>query len=435
MPKCNIHLQTMSKYVIIFVMKISIITLGCKVNSYESDSLAFALKNLGHEVFSDLVFADIFIINTCAVTNEAERKSRQMVGKCKKLNPNAKIIITGCASQKNSEQFKTLDGVTLISGVKNKLAIIDELDLCDTRIEPLDEKYDECYFPQPSHTRAYVKIQDGCNNFCSYCIIPYLRGRSRSRDIIEIMNEVQTLSKHAKEIVLTGIDITDYKIDGQRALPTLLKNLESNTYRVRLGSIENTLIDKDFIHSLKGINNLCPHFHLSLQSGCDSVLKRMNRHYTTDEFLGRVKLLRKTIKNPAITTDIIVGFPGETEEEFQKTLAFVKRVGFAQIHVFPYSKREGTVASRMRDQIQNSEKARRVDILQKVGDELHKKYVMKSRHQKHQLLIEQVDGGWAWGYTENYIRCKIPDGGFENNQMIAVKIKGIDSGVAICKKA
>lgn len=416
-------------------MKIAIITLGCKVNSYESDSLAFALKNLGHEVFCDMAWADTYIINTCAVTNEAERKSRQMVGKCKKFNPNAKIVITGCASQKNSEQFKNLEGVTFISGVKNKLAIIDELDASETKIAPLDEKYDECYFPEPSHTRAYVKIQDGCNNFCSYCIIPYLRGRSRSRNIIEIMNEVQALSQHAKEIVITGIDITDYKIDGKRALPTLLKNLESNSYRVRLGSIENTLIDDEFIKNLKDISNLCPHFHLSLQSGCDTVLKRMNRHYKTLDFFKRVKMLRKTMKNPAITTDVIVGFPGETEEEFMQTVAFVKKVGFAQIHVFPYSKREGTVASRMRDQIPNSEKARRVDILQKVGEELHKKYVKKSRHQKHQLLVEQIDGGWAWGYTENYIRCKIRDGGYENNQLLCVKIVDIQDGVAICKKA
>lgn len=419
----------------IFDMKISIITLGCKVNSYESDSLRLALKNLGHEVFDDFVPADIYIINTCAVTNEAERKSRQMVAKCRKLNPNAKIIITGCASQKNSEQFRNLEGVTLISGVKNKLALIDELDLCDTIVTPLDEKYDECYFPEPSHTRAYVKIQDGCNNFCSYCIIPYLRGRSRSRDIVEIMNEVQALSEHAKEIVITGIDITDYKIEGKRALPILLKNLESNNYRVRLGSIENTLIDDDFIKSLKEISNLCPHFHLSLQSGCDAILKKMNRHYTAEQFYKRVKMLRRVIKNPAITTDIIVGFPQETEEMFWKTVKFVKKVGFASIHVFPYSKREGTVASRMRDQIPNSEKSKRVEILQAVGAKLHEKYIKKSRRGKHQLLVESVDGGYAWGYTENYIRCKIHDDGYSSNQMLRVKITRIEDGVAVCKKA
>lgn len=419
----------------IFDMKISIITLGCKVNSYESDSLRLALKNLGHEVFDDFVPADIYIINTCAVTNEAERKSRQMVAKCRKLNHNAKIIITGCASQKNSEQFRNLEGVTLISGVKNKLALIDELDLCDTIVTPLDEKYDECYFPEPSHTRAYVKIQDGCNNFCSYCIIPYLRGRSRSRDIVEVMNEVQALSEHAKEIVITGIDITDYKIEGKRALPILLKNLESNTYRVRLGSIENTLIDDDFIKSLKEISNLCPHFHLSLQSGCDTILKKMNRHYTAEQFYKRVKMLRRVIKNPAITTDIIVGFPGETEEMFWETVKFVKKVGFASIHVFPYSKRAGTVASRMQDQIPNSEKSKRVEILQAVGAKLHEKYIKKSRRGKHQLLVESVDGGYAWGYTENYIRCKIPDDGYSSNQMLRVKITRIEDGVAVCKKA
>lgn len=248
------------------------------------------------------------------------------------------------------------------------------------------------------------------------------------------MNEVQTLSEHAKEIVITGIDITDYKIDGKRALLTLLQNLESKTYRVRLGSIENTLIDKDFIKGLKGITNLCPHFHLSLQSGCDSILKKMNRHYTTEDYYKRIKMLRKVLKNPAITTDIIVGFPGETEEMFWQTVNFVKKVQFANVHVFPYSKREGTVASRMRDQIPNSEKARRVEILQKVAQELHNKYIKKSSHQKHQLLVESFDGGYAWGYTENYIRCKIIDGGYQNNQIVTVKIQDVQDGVAVCKK-
>ncbi len=413
-------------------MKIAIITLGCKVNSYESDSLKLSLIKLGHDVVSDFEPADFYIINTCAVTNEAERKSRQTITKCKKLNPNAKIIVTGCASQKNAEQFKG-EGITFISGVKNKLAIIDELNSTGINILPLDDKYDECYFPYSTHTRAYVKIQDGCNNFCSYCIIPYLRGRSRSRDIIEIINEVNELSKEANEIVLTGIDITDYKIEGKRAMSILLKSLQSPNYRIRLGSIENTLFTDEFLKEIKGVNNLCPHFHLSLQSGCDSILKKMNRHYTTAEYFKRVKKIRKAFKNPAITTDIIVGFPGETEEDFIETIEFVNKVKFADVHVFPYSKREGTVASNMKDQIPNSIKSKRVEELSKIASKYHTAYIKQWLHKKLDLLIETYKDGYSYGYTQNYIRCKI-SGQYCSNEMIKIKIVSIEGEMALAKK-
>lgn len=414
-------------------MKICILTLGCKVNQYESDSIRLALEKLGNEVSMDLEFADLYIINTCAVTNEAERKSRQMVSKCKSLNPDCKVIITGCASQKDHKQFIDLPNVSYISGVKNKLAIIDALDKKEVQISPLNDLYDETYFPSPSTTRAYVKIQDGCNNFCSYCIIPYLRGRSRSRNIVEIMSEVQELAKTAKEIVITGIDISDYKIDGQKALPILIQNLDSKDYRVRLGSIENSLISEEFMQVAKTVSNLCPHFHLSLQSGSDKVLKSMNRHYTTKSYFENIKKLRKVFKNPAITTDVIVGFPTETEEEFKNTCKFVKKVGFSNIHVFPYSKREGTVAAKMK-QIPNSVKAQRVKILQEIAKKLHSKYVKKCATRKHELLIESFDGGYAYGYTENYIRCKIPNKDYQQNQLIQVKLIKLDKDmVTICK--
>ena len=414
-------------------MKIAIITLGCKVNQYESDSLKLSLEKLGHKVVSDFEYADVYIVNTCAVTNEAERKSRQTIGKCKKLNPNARIIVSGCASERNAKQFSDLDNVTYVTGVKNKLNIIDNLQTCGVNIIKLDNSYDEGYFPAPSTTRAYVKIQDGCNNFCSYCIIPYLRGRSRSRNIVEILNEVSELSKTAKEIVLTGIDISDYKIDGVRSIAFLIKSLQSDKYRIRLGSIENSLIGEEFIEVAKEVNNLCPHFHMSLQSGCDKVLKKMNRHYTTDEFYKNVKILRKLFKNPAITTDIIVGFPGESETDFEETMKFVKKVKFANIHVFPYSNRAGTVASRM-PQLEKVIKTNRAERLQTLANKLHQRYIKKSKKDKHELLIETIDGGYAWGYTENYIRCKIKNNGFNPNDIIKVKITSHCDGIAEVKQ-
>ena len=317
-------------------MKIVVYTLGCKVNQYESESLMFVLGQSGHEVFSHLTYADLYIINTCAVTNEAEKKSRQAIAKCKALNPNAKVIVCGCASEKNAKQFRDIENVTYITGVANKLDIAFNLDKNTTQIYKHTDEYDDNYTSVPTKTRAYVKIQDGCNNFCSYCIIPYLRGRSRSRNIISILNEINQLSKTVKEIVITGIDVSDYKIDNKKALNVLIEKLKPyKNIRFRLSSLEQGVIDKSLIDAFKDVN-ICPHFHLSLQSGCNSVLKRMNRKYRTKDYLKTVKLLRKNFDNPNISTDIIVGFPEETEEEFKETYNFAKKVGFANIHIFPY---------------------------------------------------------------------------------------------------
>lgn len=402
-------------------MKIVVYTLGCKVNQYESESLMFVLNQSGHEVFSHLTYADLYIINTCAVTNEAEKKSRQTIAKCKAFNPNAKIIVCGCASEKNAKQFRDIQNVTYITGVANKLDIAFNLNNNTTQIYKHTDEYDENYKSVPTKTRAYVKIQDGCNNFCSYCIIPYLRGRSRSRNIISILNEINQLSKTVKEIVITGIDVSDYKIDNKKSLNVLIEKLKPyKNIRFRLSSLEQGVIDQSLINAFKDVN-ICPHFHLSLQSGCNSVLKRMNRKYRTNDYLKTVKLLRKNFDNPNISTDIIVGFPEETEEEFKKTYKFAKKVGFANIHIFPYSKRSGTVAERYK-QVDGIVKKRRVKKLEKLNKKLNKKYIKKSKHGYHSVLIEENEDGFYIGHSENYIKCYIPEK-VEINSFVTVKIE------------
>lgn len=416
-------------------MKVAIYTLGCKVNQYESDSLGFSLLNNGHEVFYDLVFADIFIINTCAVTNEAEKKSRQVIAKIKRINPYAKIFICGCASQKNPNSFLKSKNVVFVSGVANKLKIVDMIeknfDVC-VDIDKIPKSYNENYISKPTRTRAYIKIQDGCNNFCSYCIIPYLRGRSRSRNVIEILNEVKRIQGEVKEVVLTGINLSDFRIDGKLSLGKLIKLLADNEVRIRLGSLEQGIIDEKFIDDISNVNNLCPHFHLSLQSGSLSILKRMNRHYTPNEFEEKVKMLRKIFINPAITTDIIVGFPGETEEEFYETVKFVKKIGFSSIHIFPYSKREGTVAAKMRD-INGEIKKTRVNVLEKVKNELEKNYIKTSKKNEHSVLIEEKQGCYYIGHAENYIKCYIKAKNLMTNSLVNVKIKKIFKDGALAK--
>ena len=405
-------------------MKICILTLGCKVNQYESDSLLFALDKLGHEVSTKLSFADVYIINTCAVTNEAERKSRQMVAKVRKINNSAKIFICGCASQKNIDNFLNLDGVEYVTGVANKLKIIEKIDKVDKKSE-IDEfgtSYEDNMIAKNTKTRAYIKIQDGCNNFCSYCIIPYLRGRSRSRNIISILNEIEMLDDSVKEIVITGIDISSFKIEQDPALDKLLLMLKDFPFRIRIGSLEQGVVDKNFLNCLTKVSNLCPHFHLSLQSGSNSVLKRMNRHYKVNDFKKTIKSLRKIYNNPAITTDIIVGFPGETEKEFLETVRFVKKIGFADIHIFPYSSRSGTVASKFK-QVDGNIKKQRVEYLEKVKEELKSKYIKKCRKGYHSVLIEEREGEFFVGYTENYIKCYIRDEKLLVNSFVNVKIK------------
>ena len=396
-------------------MKICVMTLGCKVNKYESDALIYNLKIKGYQATDKFEPADVYVINTCAVTAEAERKSRQMIARCKKYNENAKFFICGCASRKNSGQFLEKDA-TFVSGVAGKKKIseyIDKLAKHDRRLlkkrdrtEKLPKDYEDDLFAEQSRTRAYIKIQDGCDNFCSYCIIPYLRGRSRSRAIFSIINEVSKLSKDIKEVVLTGINVTDYKIDGKPSLLSLLTELDTFGLRLRLSSMEDSLISEEFVEGLSRLDNFCPHFHLSLQSGSDSVLKRMNRHYTTKMFKQSVDLIRKYFPLAGITTDIIVGFPNESDEEFRQTYEFAKEVGFSQLHIFPYSNREGTVASKLYRDLPKSIKQKRFEELDKLNTQLKLDFIKKNK--TGSVLIEEQIDGYYVGYTKNYIRCYIP---------------------------
>ena len=400
-------------------MKICVMTLGCKVNKYESDALIYNLRLQGHEAFDKLGEADIYIINTCAVTQEAEKKSRQMIARCRRFNKQAKIYICGCASQHNKEQFIE-KGANFVSGGAGKIKIASNIEKPICKSSKLPLVYEDDMIAEQSRTRAYIKIQDGCNNFCSYCIIPYLRGRSRSRAIMSIINEVNELSADIKEIVLTGINVTDYKIDGEPALLTLLEQLDGFGKRLRLSSMEESLVSDEFVNGIGQLKNFCPHFHLSLQSGSATVLKRMNRKYTPEEFFQSVERIRRVFPNAGITTDVIVGFPDESEEEFLETKAFIEKVGFASLHIFQYSSREGTVASKLMKDLPPQIKQKRSEILEEVKERLQLEFYRKNKFGN--VLVEEFDGEYYTGYTENYIKCYIKSKKDIINKIIKVKI-------------
>ena len=420
-------------------MKVCVMTLGCKVNKYESDSLIYQLEKKGYIATDKLEFADIFVVNTCAVTGEAEKKSRQMIARCKKFNKNAKIFVCGCASQHNSTQFLE-KGVEVVMGTSGKLKILEHVDklannsesICANKenIEILPTVYQDDLFAKQSRTRAYIKIQDGCNNFCSYCIIPYLRGRSRSRSLDSIIREAESLNDEVKEIVLTGINVTDYKIEGKPCLLTLLQRLDKLGKRLRLSSMEDTLVSEEFIEGLSKLENFCPHFHLSLQSGSDSVLKRMNRHYTADEFKKSVKLIRKYFPLAGITTDVIVGFPEESDEEFEETYKFIEEVKFSQLHIFKYSMREGTVASKIYKDLPPQIKQLRLEKLEKLGAELKEEFLNKN--QTFKILIEEKEGEFFTGYSKNYIKCYLQSNNDLTNKIVqAEKLNNFKDGVIV----
>ncbi len=400
-------------------MKIAILTLGCKVNKYESDSLAYNLKLQGHEVTDKLEKADIYIINTCAVTLEAEKKSRQMIARCRKFNPKAKVMICGCASENNSAQFVEKN-VNVVTGVAGKIKLANMLDKHGVFVDTLPERYEDNMISEQTRTRAYIKIQDGCNNFCSYCLIPYLRGRSRSREIFSIICEASGLGDEIKEIVLTGINVTDYKIGDEPGLLTLLEQLDTLGKRLRLSSMEESLVDENFVKGISKLKNFCPHFHLSLQSGSESVLKRMNRKYTPTQFLESVERIRKYFPLAGITTDVIVGFPEETEEEFLETVEFIKKVKFSSLHIFQYSLRPGTVAARMKD-LPAEVKQRRFEVLNSLKNELQDEFI-KANKFAEVLIEEKIEDGTYAGYSRNYIKCYIESRKVLIGKVVTVKI-------------
>ncbi len=392
-------------------MKAVVFTLGCKVNDVESGGILRGLKELGYEVAREMEKADLYIVNTCAVTAEAERKSRQTVGKALKQNPRAKVIVCGCASEKSPRDFFDKDErVCAVFGAQNKKAVIEAI---SKGLENLpigvfsqtgDCEYAEMPVPECLKTRNFVKIQDGCNRFCSYCVIPYLRGRSRSRSIESATKEI--LESKAQETVITGIDISDFK-DGERDLSDLLLAVKDAETRLRLGSIEVGVITEKFLNACKQVKNFAPQFHLSLQSGSNQVLRAMNRKYTREEYLEKCRMIYKAFPFASITTDLIVGFPTETEEDFLQSMRIVEEAGFAQIHAFPYSPREGTNSYKKYKELPFSVKKERVDRLLLKGAEEKQKYLSRFLGQTLELVVENCFDGVSEGYSENYIRVYV----------------------------
>ena len=393
--------------------------LGCKVNSYEMDAMMQSLKKKGYKTVPFDEKADVYIVNTCTVTNIADRKSRQMLHKAKKTNPEGIVVAVGCYVQSDKEAVQNDVSVDLIVGNNKKkdLAEILENYFDGIKSESVIDissayEYEEMKLLKTEtqeHTRAYIKIQDGCNQFCTYCMIPYARGRVRSRKKENIFEEIKGLADSGcKEFVLTGIHISSYA-DG-----TLLELIQAidkidGVERIRFGSLEPRIVTKEFADALAKLNHICPHFHLSLQSGCDSVLKRMNRHYTTAQYLEGARYLREAFLHPAITTDVIAGFPGETDEEFEETLQFVKSVDFYEMHIFKYSKRKGTKAAAMPNQVSESVKAKRSGILQEIEKEASKRFRKYYVGKDTEVLFEEqkeINGKkYFIGHTKEYVKA------------------------------
>ena len=417
---------------------VAIHSLGCKVNSYEAESMEQLLKQAGYTIvpFDENITADIYIINTCSVTNIADRKSRQMLHKSKKINPDAIVVAAGCYVNADTKKAAEDNAVDIVLGNNCKINIVEALENYykdknnSEMVVDFKEKqeYEELKLDEVStHTRAYIKIQDGCNQFCSYCIIPYTRGIIRSRDIDEIEEEVTKLvSKGFKEVVLTGIHLTSYGVDNNKgSLLEVIMRLDKidGLQRIRLGSLEPRVITEEFAKTLSSSKKICPHFHLSLQSGCDTVLKRMNRKYTTQEYYDKCCILRKYFNNPAITTDVIVGFPQETEEEFEATKVFLEKVHFYEMHIFKYSRRKGTVADRMEGQVDEKVKTQRSAILLELENKMSKEYRQQHIGKTEEVLIEEIisENGkdYFMGFTPDYIRVKIAcDTALDNSEYI-----------------
>lgn len=410
---------------------VAFLSLGCKVNAYETESIKEMFKNAGYEIRQFNEAADIYIVNTCTVTNIADRKSRQMLHRAKKLNPDAVVVAVGCYVQAPQSKLEDDDLVDILVGTRGKSSVLDlveeyirsnkERDFKHNVVKEGEENKDWSYDSGEVNaaggkTRANLKIQDGCDQFCTYCIIPFVRGRIRSRDMESIIEETERLARAGyKEMVLTGIHIGSYgrDIDGESRMLELLTKLNEveGDFRIRLGSVEPRLITEEFLEGLVKLKKVCPHFHLSLQSGSTAVLKRMNRHYSADEYLTSVNLLKKYYDRPGITTDIIVGFPGESDEEFEETAAFVKKVGFLKVHVFPYSKRDGTYAAKMSEQVAPEIKKKREDRLITICDEVAKEYLDSLNGDSERVLLEEEIKGredYILGHTDRYIEVAVP---------------------------
>ena len=418
--------------------------LGCKVNSYEMDVMQQRLQDCGYKIVPFDAAADIYIINTCTVTNIADRKSRQMIHRARRCNPDAVVVAVGCYVQTAAGEALEDGTVDIAVGNNRKKDIVSIIEeYLKTREQPRVEKidinntreYEEMQLTRTAeHTRAYIKIQDGCNQFCSYCIIPYARGRVRSRAEEDILQEVRGIvAAGYREIVLTGIHISSYGLDrGGPELLQLIRKLHEidGLKRIRLGSLEPRIVTEQFARQLSALPGLCPHFHLSLQSGSDAVLGRMNRHYTAGEYFQTTEILRNCFRDPAITTDVIVGFPGETEEEFRETEAFVRKVNFYEMHIFKYSRRQGTRAAMMEGQLTEAEKGRRSAVLAQAEEEMSRSYRAGWLNRETGVLFEekkQVAGGTYWiGHTPQYVKVAMEAG--ENADLSGQIVRGTPVG-------
>lgn len=426
--------------------------LGCKVNSYETEAMQQLLEDAGYEIVPFREGADVYIINTCSVTNVADRKSRQMLHRAKKMNPSAAVVAVGCYVQAAGAELKKDEAVDLIVGNNQKKDLVQILDDYfadhENSGEILDighsQEYEELHIRRiADHTRAFIKVQDGCNQFCSYCIIPYTRGRVRSRRPEDIEHEVRGIAEAGyKEIVLTGIHLSSYGVDfkdeQQENLLTLIKRLDQipGIERLRLGSLEPRIVTREFVKELARLRTICPHFHLSLQSGCDATLKRMNRRYNAAEYQACCEILREEFDNPAITTDVIVGFPGETEEEFAETERFLKAIHFYEMHIFKYSRRAGTRAADMPDQVPEGTKSVRSDILLALEKQQSLEYRGRFLGTEEEILLEEpieIDGTkYMMGHTRQYVKGAVPyEEGLKNKTVKGIFTKALNEEVLL----
>ncbi|MGF0101375.1 tRNA (N(6)-L-threonylcarbamoyladenosine(37)-C(2))-methylthiotransferase MtaB [Bariatricus sp. SGI.019] len=418
--------------------KVALHNLGCKVNAYETEAMQELLEEHGYEIVPFKEGADIYIINTCTVTNMADRKSRQMLHRARKMNPHAIVVACGCYVQAKADELdECIDIVVGNNRKKDIIEILKEYERgregsCQEMVDINHTKeYEEMHLTRTAeHTRAYIKVQDGCNQFCSYCIIPYARGRVRSRDHESVLREVQGLASNGyKEVVLTGIHLSSYGMDTGDHLLNLILDIHEvpGIQRIRLGSLEPRIITEEFARTLASLPKMCPHFHLSLQSGCDATLKRMNRRYTAEEYYEKCVLLRKYFHNPALTTDVIVGFPGETEEEFAQSKAFVDKVNFYETHVFKYSRREGTLAAKMENQVPETVKTVRSNELLELSRRKQRNYEEALIGTTQEVLMEEeiLHEGEKYqvGHTKEYVKIGRKTTENLTNQLVNVEIE------------
>lgn len=421
--------------------KVALHNLGCKVNAYETEAMQEMLEHAGYEIVPFQEGADIYVINTCTVTNIADRKSRQMLHRARKMNPDAVVVAAGCYVQAQAEKQVIDPCIDIVLGNNKKQDLLTALQAYEEAHGDLREvidinhtkEYENMHLTkQGEHTRAYIKVQDGCNQFCSYCIIPYARGRVRSRAKEDVVAEVTDLAKNGyQEVVLTGIHLSSYGIDFENEdnLLSLIRAVHEieGIKRIRLGSLEPRIITEEFVQAIAALPKMCPHFHLSLQSGCNETLKRMNRRYTSEEFYEKCEILRKYFEKPALTTDVIVGFPQETEEEFETTYEFLKKICFYETHIFKYSKREGTKAAVMQGQIPEQIKAKRSARLIELGEKNRRAYEESFLGKTVEVLVEEksdVNGKEMWtGHTKEYMKIALESEKNLQNCILNVQIK------------